>query len=237
MKPTWIVPSAGGRSSSGSRLVGCLPWWGRGIMFLMRRGSKEAALVSETGFYSSQEKSGHWFMVGFGAIFILLPSPAYLEVWKEVSRGDYMILMVLLFPLVGAGMAFAGWKMRQNYRFFGPTPLAMDPEPGQAGGQVGGQIHLGRAVPEDASLTVWLSCIRCYYSGSGKDRKTPRVRALADQSAGLLFTPGRMAPISSSVLMPPQTSPAPANVSGVFLAGRTGSAGVWLWKGNWPGGN
>ncbi|MCG8393985.1 MAG: DUF3592 domain-containing protein [Pseudomonadales bacterium] len=145
---------------------------GAGIMFLMRRGSKEAAQVSETGFYSSQEKSGHWFMVGFGAIFILLPSPAYLEVWKEVSRGDYMILMVLLFPLVGAGMAFAGWKMRQNYRFFGPTPLAMDPEPGQAGGQVGGQIHLGRAVPEDASLTIWLSCIRCYYSGSGKDRKT-----------------------------------------------------------------
>ncbi len=145
---------------------------GGGVMFLMRRGSKEAELVSETGFYSSQEKSGHWFLVGFGAIFILLPSPAYLGVWKEVSRGDYMILMVLLFPLVGAGIAFAGWKMRQNYRFFGPTPLAMDPEPGQAGGQVGGEIHLGRAVPEDASLTVWLSCIRCYYSGSGKDRKT-----------------------------------------------------------------
>ena len=145
---------------------------GGGVMFLMRRGSKEPAMVSETGFYSSQEKSGHWFLVGFGAIFILLPSPAYLEVWKEVSRGDYMILMVLLFPLVGAGIAWAGWKMRRNYQFFGPTPLALDPEPGQAGGQVGGQIYLGRSVPEDATLTVWLSCIRFYYSGSGKDRKT-----------------------------------------------------------------
>lgn len=145
---------------------------GGGVMFLMRRGSKEAVLVSETGFYSSQEKSGHWFLVGFGAIFILLPSPAYLEVWKEVSRGDYMILMVLLFPLVGAGIAWGGWKMRQNYRFFGPTPLVLDPEPGQAGGQVGGQIHLGRPVPADTSLTVWLSCVRFYYSGSGKDRKT-----------------------------------------------------------------
>ncbi|MQX54491.1 DUF3592 domain-containing protein [Alcanivorax sediminis] len=145
---------------------------GGGVMLLMRRGSKDAALVSETGFYSSQEKSGHWFLVGFGAIFILLPSPAYLEIWKEVSRGDFAILLVLLFPLVGAGIAFAGWKMRQNYRFFGPTPLKMDPEPGQAGGQVGGQIHLGRPVPDDASLSVWLSCVRFYYSGSGKDRKT-----------------------------------------------------------------
>jgi len=145
---------------------------GGGVMLLMRRGSKDAALVSETGFYSSQEKSGHWFLVGFGAIFILLPSPAYLEIWKEVSRGDFAILLVLLFPLVGAGIAFAGWKMRQNYRFFGPTPLKMDPEPGQAGGQVGGQIHLGRPVPDGASLSVWLSCVRFYYSGSGKDRKT-----------------------------------------------------------------
>ena len=111
-------------------------------------------------------------MVGFGAVFILLPSPAYLEVWKEVSRGNYMILLVLLFPLAGAGIALAGLRMRNNYRFFGPTPLALDPQPGQAGGQVGGSIQLGRALSAEQSVTVWLSCIRCYYSGSGKDRKT-----------------------------------------------------------------
>ncbi|MCK0155078.1 DUF3592 domain-containing protein [Alcanivorax sp. S6407] len=145
---------------------------GAGVMFLMRRGSKEEALVSETGSYSSREKSGHWFMVGFGAIFILLPSPAYLDIWKEVSRGDYMILVVLLFPLVGAGIAWAGWKMRRNYQFFGPTPLQMDPEPGQAGGQVGGTIQLGKAMSRECSLDVWLSCIRGRESGSGKDRKT-----------------------------------------------------------------
>lgn len=145
---------------------------GGGVMFLMRRGSKDAAAISETGSYSSREKSGHWFMIGFGAIFILLPSPAYLEVWKEVSRGDFAILMVLLFPLVGAGIAFAGWKMRRNYQFFGPTPLRLDPEPGQAGGQVGGSIQFGRAIPRDGKLDIWLSCIRGRESGSGKDRKT-----------------------------------------------------------------
>ncbi|MZR62413.1 DUF3592 domain-containing protein [Alcanivorax sp. DP30] len=145
---------------------------GGGVMFLMRRGSKDPAMVSETGFYSSREKSGHWLMVGFGAVFILLPSPAYLEVWKEVSRGDYMILVVLLFPLVGAGIAWAGWKMRRNYRFFGPTPLQLDPEPGQAGGQVGGTIRFGRAIGRDSNLDIWLSCIRGRESGSGKNRKT-----------------------------------------------------------------
>lgn len=145
---------------------------GGGLMFLMRRGSKDPAMVSETGFYTSREKSGHWLMVGFGAVFILLPSPAYLEVWKEVSRGDYMILVVLLFPLVGAGIAWAGWKMRRNYRFFGPTPLQLDPEPGQAGGQVGGTIRFGRAIGRDSNLDIWLSCIRGRESGSGKNRKT-----------------------------------------------------------------
>jgi len=144
---------------------------GAGVMYLMRRG-RDPQTVSGTGQYSSREKSGHWLMVGFGAVFILLPSPAYLEVWKEVSRGNYMILLVLLFPLAGAGIALAGLRMRNNYRFFGPTPLALDPQPGQAGGQVGGSIQLGRALSAEQSVTVWLSCIRCYYSGSGKDRKT-----------------------------------------------------------------
>lgn len=144
---------------------------GGGVMYLMRRG-RDPQTVSGTGQYSSREKSGHWPMVGFGAVFILLPSPAYLEVWKEVSRGNYMILLVLLFPLAGAGIALAGLRMRNNYRFFGPTPLALDPQPGQAGGQVGGSIQLGRALSAEQSVTVWLSCIRCYYSGSGKDRKT-----------------------------------------------------------------
>ena len=145
---------------------------GGGIIFLMRRGVKEKAQTQATGRYGSREKSGHWLMIGFGAIFILLPSPAYLQIWKEVSRGDYAIVLVLLFPMVGGGIALAGWKMRQNFRHFGPTPLVLDPEPGHAGGQVGGQVHLGRALPDQSALTIWLSCVRCYYSGSGKDRKT-----------------------------------------------------------------
>ena len=145
---------------------------GGGLMVLFSRGSKEKSAVSETGLYTSQQKSGHWFMIGFGAIFVLLPSPAYLEVWERVSRGDYAILMVLLFPAVGVGVALGGWKMRRAYQFFGPTPLALHPEPGHAGGQVGGQIHLGRSLPREADLDVWLSCIRGRESGSGKDRKT-----------------------------------------------------------------
>ena len=84
----------------------------------------------------------------------------------------WLILMVLLFPAVGAGIAWAGWKMRSNYQFFGPTPLQLDPEPGHAGGQVGGSIHLGKALPRETEMDVWLSCIRGRESGSGKDRKT-----------------------------------------------------------------
>ncbi|MED5388736.1 MAG: DUF3592 domain-containing protein [Pseudomonadota bacterium] len=145
---------------------------GGGLMFLLNRGSKDKTALAEGGEYSSKEKSGHWFLVGFGAIFILLPSPAYVAVWDKVGRGDFAILLVLLFPAVGAGIAYAGWKMRSNYRFFGPTPLTLDPEPGHAGGQVGGAIRLGRSLARDADLDVWLSCIRGRESGSGKDRRT-----------------------------------------------------------------
>lgn len=145
---------------------------GGGLMFMFSRSAKDRSETSKTGLYSSREKGGHWFLIGFGLIFVLLPSPAYLEVWEEVQRGDYMILLVLLFPLVGLGIAFGGWKMRSSYRFFGPTPLRLDPEPGHAGGQVGGQIRLGRALASDSNLNVLLSCIRGRESGSGKNRRT-----------------------------------------------------------------
>lgn len=145
---------------------------GGGLLWLTKKGKRQVTLDKKAGSYSSREKSGHWLMVGFGTIFVLLPSPAYMEIPKAVGRGDYPMLAVLLFPLVGIGIAVAGLRMRSRYRFFGPSPLVMDPEPGAIGGDVGGEITLQKALHGDAGITVWLSCIRGRQTGSGKNRRT-----------------------------------------------------------------
>ena len=48
--------------------------------------------------------------------------------------------MLLLFPLMGVGMLLAALNGWRNYRYFGPSPLRLDPVNGQAGGQAGGEI-------------------------------------------------------------------------------------------------
>jgi len=54
-------------------------------------------------------------------------------------------------------------------RYFGPSPLRLDPAPGQSGGQVGGEIMLNHYWRQDASFDVRLICLkRRRYSGRSK---------------------------------------------------------------------
>ncbi|MDX1804898.1 MAG: DUF3592 domain-containing protein [Alcanivorax sp.] len=145
---------------------------GGGLMWFFNRAGRQQARDQLAGTLSSQEKSGHWIPVGMGVIFILLPSPALWAIPDELQKGNYPILLVLLFPLVGVGLIRMGWKMRNNYRYFGPSPLEPDPNPGQIGGQVGGEIRIGRALVDGDVMTLMLSCVRRRQSGSGKNRST-----------------------------------------------------------------
>ena len=122
---------------------------------------------------NSSEKSSYWILIGIGLVFLLFSLPILFSIPKEISQQNYGALIALLFPLTAFGLLFGGWKMRQKFMFFGPTPLIPSPTIGQVGGQIGGHIHL--ASPwEKRDLSITLSCINTYTSGSGKNASTHR---------------------------------------------------------------
>jgi len=122
---------------------------------------------------NSIEKSSHWILVIMGIIFSLVSLPILFSIPEEVRVGNNGIFVALVFPLAGLGMLFGGWKMRQKFLFFGPTPLTPSPLIGQVGGQIGGRIDLAQPWTK-RKLTVTLSCINTYTSGSGKNSTTHR---------------------------------------------------------------
>jgi len=128
------------------------------------------SLVDKTNI-NSNEKSSHWILVIIGIVFIIFSVPSFFAIPEEIGRSNPEILLVLIFPLVGLGMCFGGWKMRQKFLFFGLTPLTPLPTIGQVGGQIGGRIAL-RQPWKKRSLTIYLSCIHTYTTGSGKNSTT-----------------------------------------------------------------
>ena len=129
--------------------------------------------VKDTNQISSSEKSSYWILVIIGIIFFLFSTPVIFAIPEEVSRGNNGIFIALIFPLTGLALIFGGWKMRQKFLFFGPTPLTPSPIIGQVGGQVGGRIDLTQPWAK-RNLSITLSCINTYTSGSGKNSSTHR---------------------------------------------------------------
>ncbi len=120
---------------------------------------------------NSSEKSSHWIFMAFGAVFIAFSAPIFINLSQELYSGNYEILIALIFPLAGFFIAYKGYKQRQTYLFFGPTPLTPSPNIGQIGGQVGGSIDINNPW-EQRVLNVHLSCLHIYSTGTGDNKST-----------------------------------------------------------------
>ena len=113
-----------------------------------------------------------WVSLVFGVAFIGISLPGVLAVPEEIGRGNYAILMVLLFPLVGLGAltvfvyGLAGWFK------FGKTELVLDPVPGSIGGDFGGSVDTRITWHPALKMDITLSCQRLKTTGSGKNRST-----------------------------------------------------------------
>lgn len=108
-----------------------------------------------------------WF---FAVIWNAISAPAAFvipDVWRKEGA---LALVVLLFPLVGAGLLFWAVKLTREWRRFGVTPLTMDPFPGAIGGDVGGEVELNVPYVHNLRCEVTLSSLYSYMSGSGKNR-------------------------------------------------------------------
>ena len=94
----------------------------------------------------------------------------FLSLPVELHKGNYAVLFVLLFPLVGIAFLVAfinAWRAQRRfgYCFFEPAQI-----PIPLGGTLEGMILTGAPLKLEQGLHLKISCIRRTVSGSGKDR-------------------------------------------------------------------
>lgn len=112
---------------------------------------------------------GFWF---FALLWCAITAPANFAIPEELAKGNWPILLILLFDIVGAGLLVHAVRLTLSSRKFGSVVLTLDPHPGSIGGDVGGYVDV--PVPHDPALPfhVSLACTRTWVSGSGKNRST-----------------------------------------------------------------
>lgn len=98
--------------------------------------------------------------------------PANLVLARELAAGNYPVLVVLLFDLVGVGLLAAAVRQTLSMRRYGNTPLQLDPYPGSIGGEVGGYFDARVPYRDGQVFTVTLTCLHTRVTGSGKNRST-----------------------------------------------------------------
>ena len=144
--------------SSVAKVDDATPWLSK------KEWASPAIVASQTG--------ATWALWGFAIIWCALSAPANIVIVDEVGKGNWAILVIVLFDVVGVGLIVAAIRQTLSARRFGATVLQMDPWPGSIGGQVGGMIAARVPFDEALAFSVKLSCVHTYTSGSGKNSST-----------------------------------------------------------------
>jgi len=121
---------------------------------------------------TTSPKAGVWAMWGFAAFWCALSAPATFAMMDELEKGNWAILVILLFDVIGVFLVVSAIRYTLAAKRFGTTVLRLDPHPGSVGGQVGGCVAARVPFDEAQAFSVKLSCIHTYTRGSGKNRNT-----------------------------------------------------------------
>lgn len=119
----------------------------------------------------SEAKSSSRVMWGMAILWNLISLPALFAFQDELHKGNYLILIALVFPLTGIYLLYKSFTIGREYRRFGDVKLSLDPYPGSIGGHVGGSLEIPEKFTDAKAFTVELNCIYSYISGSGDSRR------------------------------------------------------------------
>ncbi|MBZ2168263.1 DUF3592 domain-containing protein [Marinobacter sp. F4216] len=150
------------------------------VMFLARRQTASGVPGTNGQLIYSSEKQGFWMFAFMSFLFIGVSLPVTLKLPEEIGKGNWAILLALAFPAIGIWLGFKAREARKNWRFYGPTPLMLNPTPGQVGGDIGGSIALPGRLPP-GTWKVTLQCVRVRISGGKNSRRSESVAWQEDQ--------------------------------------------------------
>ncbi|GHC13359.1 hypothetical protein [Cerasicoccus arenae] len=134
--------------------------------WLHRRDWAEGRIVDSN-------KVGFIFVLIFAVFWNAIAWAATIGVFKEGSNADEAArYVVLLFPLVGLGLAYAAIYQLMRWRKFGSSAFDMAEVPGVIGGSLGGIILTKVNVRPEKGFHLSLRNIKEVVTGSGKNRST-----------------------------------------------------------------
>lgn len=145
---------------------------GGAIMLSPRLASRKKTATGELIY--SGEKHGFWVWAFMAFMFIGISLPPTLAIPSEIGKGNWPILVALVFPLAGSWMAYMAWNARRNWTFYGPMPLQLSPSPGQVGGDIAGHIALSKWLG-DQGWKVTLQCVRVRISGGKNSSRSESI--------------------------------------------------------------
>lgn len=119
---------------------------------------------------SSKANAELFFFLFFCIFWNAISMPILFVVPKELAKGNSLVLIALLFPIVGAWLIYFVVMMALRRGKFGHLKFEMDPYPGSLGGEVGGEIPLPRSVSPGTAVNASLSCVNVRVKRSGKNR-------------------------------------------------------------------
>ena len=134
----------------------------------------------------SNARASLWFAWGFAVFWNAISAPIAFILPGELARGNQLIWIALLFPLVGLGLLV--WAIRQTlaWRRFGVTQLELDPFPGAIGGDVGGTLELRLPYNPRHRFRVTLTCLHVYTRRTSDGNETVRDAKWQDEQPAVV---------------------------------------------------
>jgi hypothetical protein len=158
---------------------------GLGLMIWVFRAPKEKDLTDpkfqeapwlandkwQTAEIRSDSRATMWAGWAFAAFWNLISAPLPFVIYAEVTEKNNLFALIgLLFPVVGIGLITWAVKRTMEWKRFGPAPVTLDPFPGAIGGHVGGTIDVNLPYDANTQVSLTLTSLHSYVSGSGKNR-------------------------------------------------------------------
>ena len=124
------------------------------------------------GQISSHSKLKMANAIAFAIIWNIMASLGWFFLYGEFKAGNYLVLIFLIFPVIGIGLAIWAVRLILQWFKFGQSTFEMQSVPGVIGGALRGRIHTIVNIKPQDGFHLELSCINRITTRSGKHRKT-----------------------------------------------------------------
>jgi hypothetical protein len=158
-------------------------------------------------------RASMWFWWVFAVLWMAISSPGLFFLPKELAKGNWPALLIVLFPAVGIWLLIMAARSTLQWRRFGALALTLAPYPGAIGDAIRGTVDLPERFRGAQEFRVMITCVRRHTSGSGRNRSTWDTALWQDETRAQATASGRGTQLAFGFPVPANLPPsgAPSN--------------------------